>query len=191
MGGFGSGRRSNRVTTDKCIRISLSHLKQLGMLKRYCLSRRGLVWTQHDQKVADLTFVTDTDCREPRSCLKITGHAFGQVIDCLVWLEEYPLPYGGERWYALCPNTGKRGTTLVLPPGKAHFASVKGWNVAYSSQRECPILRGHRAIDKDRKYLRALSKYTRTPTRARLRDRLIRREEFVEREIDKLAQLVF
>lgn len=190
MGGSGSGRRSNRPTTDRCLYISLSHLKQLGMLTRHCLSRRGLFWTQHGQTVADLTFVSDTDC-EPRPYLKITGYAFGQAVDCEVRLEEYRLPYGGERWYALCPITGKRCTTLVLPPGKTHFASVKGWNVAYSSQRECAIHRGYRAIAKGERRLRALSKYTRTPTRKRLIDRLIEREEFVEAQIDKLAQLVF
>ncbi|WRH75414.1 MAG: hypothetical protein RSE16_11955 [Sphingobium sp.] len=39
--------------------------------------------------------------------------------------------------------------------------------------------------------LRALSKYTRRPTRERLVDRLIEREGFVEDEIDRLAQLRF
>ncbi len=190
MGGTGSGRRSNRPTTDNCLRISLSHLKQLGMLKRHCLSRRGLFWTQHGQTVADLTLVSDTDC-EPHPYLKIMGSAFGRYIDCTVWLEEYRLPYGGECYYALCPNTGKRCTVLVLPPGMTQFASVKGWDVAYSSQRECPILRGQRAIAKGSQRLRALSKYARTPKRQRLRDRLIEREVFVEEAIDKLAQLVF
>lgn len=51
--------------------------------------------------------------------------------------------------------------------------------------------RGHRAIDKTQKRLRGLSKYTRTPTRERLVDRLIERQVFVEEEIDKLAQMVF
>jgi ATP sulfurylase len=80
--------------------------------------------------------------------LTITGYAFGRVINCVIQLEEHPLPYGGERWYALCPRTGRRSTALVLPPGETQFASVKGWNVAYGSQRECPIHRGHRTIDK-------------------------------------------
>jgi hypothetical protein len=123
--------------------------------------------------------------------LTITGYAFGKMINCVVYLEEQPLPYGGKRWYALCPRTGRRCTALVLPPGQTHFASVKGWNVAYGSQRECPIHRGHRAIDKTQKRLRGLSKYTRTPTRERLLDRLIERQVFVEEEIDKLAQMLF
>lgn len=78
----------------------------------------------------------------------------------------------------------------MLPPGQVQFASVSGWNVAYSSERECPIHRAYRAIEKDSKRLRGLSKYTRKLTRERLLDRLVERQLFVEEEIDKLAQMV-
>jgi hypothetical protein len=191
MGGYGSGRRSNRWTTDDCLRINLSNLKQLGMLQRHCMTRHEQVWSQYGQTIASLTLVTDVHCLKPSPRLTITGYAFGKALNCVIQLEEYALPYGGERWYALCPRTGRRCTALVLPPDQTHFASVKGWNVAYGSQRECPIHRGHRAIEKAETRLRGLSKYTRTPTRERLVDRLIERQVFVEEEIDKLAQLVF
>jgi hypothetical protein len=191
MGGFGSGRRSNRWTTDECLRINLSDLKKLGMLKRHCMVRHPQVWSQRAQTNARLTVVTDVHCLEPSPCLRVTGHAFGNVINCVVYLEEHPLPYGGERWFALCPHTGRRCTALVLPPGQTHFASVKGWNVAYGSQRECPIHRGHRAIKKAQARRKALSKYTRKPTRERLLDKLIEREVFVDEQIDKIAQMVF
>jgi hypothetical protein len=191
MGGYGSGRRSNRPTTDDCLHINLSTLKQIGMLQRHCMNRRERVWSNYGETIADLTLVTDVHCLEPSPCLRITGRAYGKAIDCLVYLEEQTLPYGGERWYALCPRTGRRCTVLVLPPGQVYFASVKGWNVAYGSQRECPIHRGHRAIYKAQVRREALSKYTRKPTRERLLDRLSERQEFVEEEIDKIAQLVF
>lgn len=191
MGGYGSGRRSNRPTTDDCLRINLSNLKQLGMLERHCMARHEQVWSQYGETIANLTLVTDLHCLQPSPRLTITGYAFGKVIDCVVYLEEQLLPYGGERWFALCPRTGRRCTALVLPPGQVQFATVGGWNVAYGSQRECAIHRGHRAIDKAETRLRALSKYTRTPTRERLVDRLIGRQVFVEEEIDKLAQMVF
>ena len=190
MGGFGSGRRSNRPTTDDCLRINLSGLKQLGMLKRHCFSRRERNWSNDGQAIAKLTIVTDIECREPSTCLKITGRAFGRDIDCILWLDCMPTPFGGERWYALCPRTGRRCTALVLPPGQTHFASVKGWNVPYSSQRECPIHRAHRAIEKAKARRKALSKYTRKPTRERLLDREIERWVFVEDEIDKIAQMM-
>ena len=191
MGGFGSGRRSNRPTTDDCLRINLSNLKQLGMLQRQCMTRREQVWSQYGQTIAQLTLVTDVHCLQSSPRLTITGHAFGKAINCVVELDEYALPYGGERWYALCPRTGRMCTALVLPPGQTHFASVQGWNVAYGSQRECPIHRGHRAIYKAETRLRGLPKYTRKPTRGRLVDRLIDRQVFVEEQIDKLWQMVF
>jgi hypothetical protein len=191
MGGYGSGRRSNRPTTDECVHINLSNLKGLGMLKRHCLSRRELNWNSDGQTIAKLTLETDVHCLLPSPRLTITGYAFGKVINCIIQLEEYAPPYGGERWYALCPHTGNRCNALVLPPGQTHFASVRGWNVVYGSQRECPIHRGHRAIYKARVRRKALSKYTRKPTRARLVDRLIERQVFVDEEIDRLAQMVF
>jgi hypothetical protein len=79
---------------------------------------------------------------------------------------------------------------LVLPPGQVYFASVKGWNVAYGSQHECPIHRGHRAIYRAKARRKALSKYARKPTRERLLDREIERQVFVDEQIDKLAQMV-
>ena len=191
MGGYGSGRRSNRPTTDDCLRINLSNLKQLGMLQRHCMARREQTWGQYGQTIADLTLGTDVHCLQTSPRLTITGSAFGNIIDCIVYLEEQPLPYGGERWFALCPRTGRRCAALVLPPGQTHFASVKGWNVAYGSQRECPIHRGHRAIYKAETRIRSISKYTRKPTRERLLDKLIERQVFVEEQIDKLAQMVF
>ena len=191
MGGYGSGRRSNRPTTDHCLRINLSNLKQHGMLERHCMARHQQVWSQYGQTIAQLTLVTDVHCLKPSPCLTITGRGFGKAINCVIQLKEQPLPYGGERWFALCPRTGRRCTALVLPPGQTYFASVKGWNVPYGSQRECPIHRGHRAIDKAQTRLKALSKYTRTPTRERLWHRLIERQVFVDEQIDKPAQMLF
>lgn len=191
MGGYGSGRRSNRWTTDDCLRINLSSLKQFGMLQRHCMTRREQVWGQYGENIAQLTLVTDVHCLQPSPRLTITGYAFGKAINCVIQLEEYALPYGGERWYALCPRTGRRSTALVLPPGRVQFASVNGWNVAYGSQRECPIHRGHRAIDKAQKRLKGLSKYIRKRTRERILDRLIERQVFVDEQIDRLMQMVF
>lgn len=79
----------------------------------------------------------------------------------------------------------------MLPPGHVQFALVSGWNLAYGSQRECPIHRGHRAIDKTQKRLKGLSKYTRGQAREQLVDRLIERQVFVDEQIDKLWRMVF
>lgn len=191
MGGYGSGRHTNRVTTDECITIRLPDLKRLGMVKRHCLNRQVLTWRCDGHITAQLTIVSDVYCRERFPCIKITGHAFRQHIDCVVALNSSPMHFGGERWYALCPNTGKRCTTLVLPPGKTHFASVIGWDVAYGAQRECEVHRAHRAIDKASSRLKALSKYTRKPKRARLLKRLVTKQVLAEEMLDRLLARVY
>lgn len=190
MGGFGSGRRSNKATTDDCLHIRLPDLKRLGMLKRHCLNRRTLSWNHAARTVAQFTLVADVDCREPFPSLRITGHTGGRRVDCLVWLESQQMHFGGERWYALCPHTGKRCTTLVLPPVKTHFASVGGWNVAYGSQRECEMHRAHRAVDKASSRLKALSKYARKPTRERLMIKWVAKLMSVEDELDRFSRSI-
>lgn len=190
MGGIGSGRRSSRLTTDECIQIRLPDLKRLGMIKRHCMNRQTLTWRCDGRISAQLTLVSDVHCREASPCLKFTGAAFGRHIDCLVWLDSVQLPFGGERWYALCPKTGRRCTTLVLPPGRMHFASVGGWDVAYGSQRECEVHRAHRAIEKASSRLKALSKYARRPTREAVRARVHSRHAIIDREIDRLTSMI-
>lgn len=145
------------------------------------------IWYLGGKVVAQLTLVSDVDCREPYPCLKITGQARGERINCLVLLDNQPMHFGGERWYALCPSTGKRCTTLVLPPGKTHFASVSGWGVAYGSQRECEVHRAYRAIHGAEARLRVLSKYVRTPTRQRLVSRITRKHMLIDEELDRMA----
>lgn len=190
MGGYGSGRRTHRATTDECLQIRLPDLKRLGMIKRHCMNRQTLTWRCDGRISAQLTLVSDVHCREASPCLKIKGAAHGRQIDCLVWLDQQPMPFGGERWYALCPRTGKRCTTLVLPPGRVHFASVGGWGVAYGSQRECKVHRAHRAIDKASGRLRGLSKYARRLTREQLWARVSSRYEIIDNEIERLTRRI-
>ena len=190
MGGYGSGRRTDRPSTDECIRINLAEMKRWGMLQRHCMNRRERVWSMDGEVVARLAIVSDTDCLEPCPCLKITGTAFGRRIDCLVWLEAVDLPLGGERWYALCPKAGRRCAVLILPPGALHFASVKGWRIPYGSQRECVVHRAYRAIDKANKRRKALSKYARNPTKDRLWSRIAAKHQVVDNELDRLAAMI-
>ena len=190
MGGFGSGRRSDRPTTDECIRIGLTGLKSVGMLKRDTLGRRTFVWTCSGATTAELTVIADIGCREAFPCLKISGVAHGRQIDCLIQLDSAPMRFGGERWYALCRNTGRRCTALVLPPGKTRFASVKGWDVPYASQRECEVDRAYRAIDKASSRQSSLSKYTRKPSRERLAAKIDAKHDFVEGEFERLVRTI-
>lgn len=180
MGGYGSGRRSDRPSTDDCLRLSLSQIKARGMLNRGCMCRREFTWSIDGELTAELFVTVDIHCLEPSPQVTISGWRGGNQIDCKVALVHSPMRFGGERWYAVCPITGCRCSTLVLPPGRNSFASVRGWGVAYSSQREAPIYRAYRAVEKAERNLLGLSKYTRVPRRLWLQRRFIEKQELAD-----------
>jgi hypothetical protein len=190
MGGYGSGRRSDRPSTDECLRLSLSQFKARGMLKRGCMGRREFVWSSDGEVMARATVTVDIDCLEPYPQISIMGYRLGRAIDCRLQLVSTPMRFGGERWYAVCPITCRRCTTLVLPPGRSRFASVQGWGVAYGSQREAPIYRAYRAVEKIDRRLLGMSKYSRKPSRARVQRRLSEKQQLIELEFRRLASSI-
>lgn len=186
MGGYGSGRRSDRPSTDDCLRLSLSQFKARGMLKRGCMSRREFTWSIDGKVTAEVFVTADIDCLEASPQVTISGWRGGNQIDCKVELVHSPMRFGGERWYAVCPITGRRCSTLVLPPGRSSFASVRGCGVVYSSQRETPIYRAYRAVEKAERRLLGMSKYTRRHTRRNLHNKINASQASAQMEIDKL-----
>src|SRR4051794_32604710 len=56
------------------------------------------------------------------------------------WIElvTTPQPFGGRRWWFVCPRTGAHVAKLHLPPGALTFASRRAYSLAYKSQRETP-----------------------------------------------------
>jgi hypothetical protein len=56
--------------------------------------------------------------------------------DYWIELETTPQPFGGRRWWFLCPRTGTRVAKLYLPNGAYTFASRRAYELAYRSQRE-------------------------------------------------------
>ena len=184
MGGFGSGRRATTFDTDDCLRLSLADLRRDGALKRHLWARREKGWVdlRSKREVGAVSIVADVDCGK----ITIKGSAFGQPIDQKLEVVAQPMPFGGERFYALCPLSGKRCTVLILPPGKTFFASVRGWGVAYASTRECEVGRAYRAMCKVES--KKLSKFARKPTRERQWKRWIIAADIYDAWEDRLKQ---
>jgi hypothetical protein len=57
-----------------------------------------------------------------------------------------PCRFGGVRWLAICPNTGRRVAHLYI--GRAGALSRHAYRLAFNSQRECPLDRSFRRRDK-------------------------------------------
>lgn len=163
-----SGARAFTPSTDDCLRFTLTGLRRQGALRRHQMSRQRRQWQQYGDRVAEITITSDIDCLEPAPCLRITGWAFGRIIDQRLEIVARPQRLGGERFLVICPLSGGLCTTLILPPGRTAFASVRGWGVPYSSTRERDVARALRSIEKIETQLRGLSRYTRTAKRERL-----------------------
>jgi hypothetical protein len=61
----------------------------------------------------------------------------GQLIEEAIRLQRFPQPFGGHRWYFICPSTGRNCQCLYLPPGGAtHFRSREAFSsrLLYLSQ---------------------------------------------------------
>ena len=58
----------------------------------------------------------------------------GQVMNYAIQLVAEPCRFGGWRWFAFCPHTGRKACKLYLPNGGKRFLSRKAYSLAYRSQ---------------------------------------------------------
>ena len=114
----------------------------------------------------------------------------GQPLEHQVMLDPRPQPLGGYIGRALCPITGRRCKTLVLPPNGSHFASAEGLGLTYKVQSMDAYGRANRRAQKAQERLRTMSKYTRHPTRARLWDAILERDMMLDELMERTAEAV-
>jgi hypothetical protein len=69
-----------------------------------------------------------------------TNQRSGEKRQCenRITLTTSPQPFGGRRWFFICPRTGENATKLHLPSGADTFASRRAYRLGYRSQRESP-----------------------------------------------------
>ena len=69
-----------------------------------------------------------------------TNRRTGETRQCenRITLTTRPQPFGGRRWFFICPRTGENVVKLHLPSGAYTFASRKAYRLGYRSQRETP-----------------------------------------------------
>ena len=70
------------------------------------------------------------------------NHTFGDPhqVGETIYLRRFPQPYGGYRWYFICPSSNRRCSVLLKPPGGRRFRSRRGFRcrLQYQSQRLAP-----------------------------------------------------
>jgi len=171
MGGYGSGPGGGRPTVEGSLRIELPRLRRAGYLKTGHRVSGTWSWSRGGEPSGSVSIACMVDPERASSMVIEFTHK-GEPVTQNIRLEAVPMRFGGWRWYARCPFSGRRCTTLVMPNGGHRFASVKAWRLPYASQNEDAFGRAHRRIAKANERLARMSKYARTPTRRRQWDRV-------------------
>ncbi len=160
MGGYGSGRSGGRATTDIGLTLSLPKLMRDRLFRPGCAWGGSLVWTNTTtgEQVGSVGYEAHLGEESGRVRLYYTTTRWGgerHESDYWVGLTTTPQPFGGRRWWFVCPRTGRRVLKLHLPSGALTFASRRAYRLAYRCQRETPYDRALRRAFKLRDRLGA------------------------------------
>jgi hypothetical protein len=144
MGGYGSGRSGGQPTVENSLTLDLRCLFEDRFLKVGGRTSGTLRWTVvgTDEETASMDFKSELS--EESGYLRLywtsTDQWTGETRQCenRITLTTSPQPFGGWRWFFICPRTGKNAAKLHLPSGAHTFASRKAYRLGYQCQRETP-----------------------------------------------------
>jgi hypothetical protein len=141
MGGYLSGRRGGRPTVESCPTLDLYKLiRQKTFLPDHHCSG-SIVWTRvgSGEGVASIGYEASLrgESGQVRLCHKarLTNGEKTDVDDAIL-IATTVQPFGGVRWWFICPITRDRVSKLHLPDGAFSFASRRAYQLGYRSQRE-------------------------------------------------------
>jgi hypothetical protein len=159
MGGYGSGRSGGRPTVEDGLTLNLNKLIRE---RTFCPNQErsgSIVWTNSvtGERTAWISYRATLGEEHGRVRLTYTSaHPWSGAThrsDYWIALTTTPQPFGGRRWWFICPKRGDLVAKLHLPPGATTFASRRAYRLTYKSQRESP---NDRAISRAFKLRRKL-----------------------------------
>jgi hypothetical protein len=160
MGGFGSGRYGGGPTVESTFRIDIDSLRRHGLIRLGrggCVIRSGCV-SRFSGPYHDLDVEIETHIDGPwnswvRLKYSTTDYWTDEwlEIDDKILLATSRPPFGGLRWWFVCPHLNRRVRKLYLPLGGRHFWSRRAYELAYASQRETKYDRALRRARKLRR----------------------------------------
>lgn len=133
---------ARRATTDEMRRLPVHRIAAHGLTMAG--APFNWQWTRGGERVAwiDARVLRD----EAGAALILNYRANGAPMCDRIRLESSPCRFGGARWFALCPKTGRRVSYLYL--GLAGALSRHAYGLAFDSQRESALDRSLRRRDK-------------------------------------------
>jgi hypothetical protein len=143
VGGMGSGRPRRRVTDESTGSFVLGVKGLLGRLPRGAVGR-GTV-TFRSGRWGELAVEVRVDTTDPAAPhLELTHDTRDEPTERIgyrVRLATTRPRYGGERWWFVCPSSGRRVFKLHLPNGGRWFLSRAAYGLAYQVTREDALSR--------------------------------------------------
>src|SRR5215471_16963234 len=145
MGGFGSGRGGGGPRVNNAFRVDIDALRRDGLIRLGrggCGIRGGCVirfsGPYHDLDVEIETHIDGPWTSWVRLKYSTTDYWTDEPleIDDKVYLATSRPPFGGLRWWFVCPRSNRRVRKLYLPLGGRHFWSRRAYELAFASQRE-------------------------------------------------------
>ncbi|ACL63271.1 hypothetical protein [Methylobacterium nodulans] len=142
MGGINSGNWGGRPTVEDCLALNLPKLLRDRAVRPGHTTAGTLTWSSphSEQTRASIGYTAILGQEHGRIRLQYRTAQRGTAIDhdYTIALLATAQPFGGWRWWFICPKAGTRTAKLYLPSGAAIFASRQAHRLAYWSQRESP-----------------------------------------------------
>jgi hypothetical protein len=156
---MGSGRRGGRPTTAGSFSFEVNHVLRGARALPGRQKPAGLItWTcaflDRPQRLAYELERVDERHQAAHCTFAGTDYHSGEelIFRFKATLQGTPAPYGGLRWWFVCPSSRKNVGKLYMPIGGRQFASREAWRLAYPSQGETTAARiSRRAIKLRRK----------------------------------------
>ena len=139
MGGWNSGRRGGKPLKEDGTAIDLALMLRKGWITDGKWGTGRLTWSDGTGWSASISYQYDMLDSDIATLILIYRNRRGGED----WIDRkqslrlvYTVPpFGGRRWWVLCPVLKHRAGKLYLPAGGDVFASRKAWGLAYRSQR--------------------------------------------------------
>ncbi len=135
MGGWGSGRKGERVSIEGCgsCRLSIGDVRDL--LHAPIGTARWLHYRRNGEYL--LTVVVELRPEQGYARLQHPSRASDRAghMDYTFGLTWTVPRFGGRRWWFSCPISRQRCTVLYLPRGAEKFGSAKAYGLAYDVTR--------------------------------------------------------
>lgn len=149
MGGWGSGRHGGGVektTVEACLALSSATAQRQKLILPDAHSTGKLAWSsvRTGEEVSSIGYEVKTfAARAGWLRVHYTTTRTGETSDYKIHLTSTPLPWGGVRWWFVCPlvvngrHCSRRVGKLYLPPNGRYFGCRHCYDLTYQSTRDC------------------------------------------------------